>query len=510
MKLLTALAVLATGVSAQGQPEEGGNNNDFDEMGGMPSNTVSAEPYTITGTPCSESSIATDPKCTIWMINTDAATSVNIENDGAQVVTNVEAVTVPEGDNPTYFTVYTSGIPDYSVLATQALVDTLNARPMAATDFASGATSVMPDEQPISFGQDIGYVSQGCDLGYWPPGPVCPNDVYKAVPFPLTPTPEATTEEEQCDFGLGIIGLFVNGVSMFDWRDGFSYNGERVWSNIANQFEPLDLDVCGGHAAGEEYHHHGYSTCLQDELQDDGTNGHSPIIGMMPDGNLNYGLYQDTGVKAQSCWKTRDYSNPDDPLGCGGTGSRTCVMVDNTDPTQGTMDASSPGPSVTDEVASLSSNVFVVTSGFYYEDYYFDPDCYAQGGEYLDEHNGHSHGDYGYHYHATEAFPYLAGPDSYYGQVLLDEWTCGDIRPEGGPPGGSDGGPPNGGPPDGGPPDGGPPEGGDGPPPDGTPAPAPAEEGSAAATEAPASAATTVLHNFAPVVMSMLVVAHVI
>jgi hypothetical protein len=52
-------------------------------------------------------------------------------------------------------------------------------------------------------------------------------------------------------------------------------------------------------------------------------------------------------------------------------------------------------------------------SGLYYEDWYFDADCAAQGGQYLDEHNGHDHDGLGYHYHVTSTFPFLAGPTFY-------------------------------------------------------------------------------------------------
>jgi hypothetical protein len=109
----------------------------------------------------------------------------------------------------------------------------------------------------------------------------------------------------------------------------------------------------------------------------------------MGDGYFVFGKHQDAGVTAQSCWRTRDYANPDDPLGCGGDGATTCVLVNNKDPNAGTVPAEKNGPSVTEIVQSMSGNSFVVESGFYYEDYYFDADCHAQGGEYLDEHNGH-------------------------------------------------------------------------------------------------------------------------
>lgn len=57
----------------------------------------------------------------------------------------------------------------------------------------------------------------------------------------------------------------------------------------------------------------------------------------------------------------------------------------------------------------------------------------------LDECNGHSDDERGYHYHATESYPYIVG--AYHGEV--DKSNI-DRPPGGGPPGG---GPPGGGPP---------------------------------------------------------------
>lgn len=95
----------------------------------------------------------------------------------------------------------------------------------------------------------------------------------------------------------------------------------------------------------------------------------------------------------------------------------------------------------------------------------------------LDECNGHSDSERGYHYHATAEYPYIIG--AYHGVVDASNidrpppggGPMGGGPPQGGPPrGGSPGrrrGPPGMGPPPGGPPPGGPPPGG--PPPGGPP-----------------------------------------
>jgi len=85
----------------------------------------------------------------------------------------------------------------------------------------------------------------------------------------------------------------------------------------------------------------------------------------------------------------------------------------------------------------------------------------------LDECNGHSDSERGYHYHATAEYPYVVG--AYRGVVEranFDGPPGGRGGPGGGPPGGRRGpppfGPPGFGPPPGGPPPGGPPPGGPG------------------------------------------------
>jgi hypothetical protein len=85
----------------------------------------------------------------------------------------------------------------------------------------------------------------------------------------------------------------------------------------------------------------------------------------------------------------------------------------------GTVAAGSSGPSTTGTVSTQSGNTITASSGVYIEDYYFDADCVAQGGEYLDAYNGHDHDNMGFHYHITldsgmrPTFPYIVGPKFY-------------------------------------------------------------------------------------------------
>lgn len=127
--------------------------------------------------------------------------------------------------------------------------------------------------------------------------------------------------------GLGVIGVFVDGVSMFDNRDAFSYsnsngadagpqtafNGDGIWNRDAYVNEGVTFDAGNAHQAGNNYHYHANPPGLRHLLGDHvdfnpSTNTytenpanphHSPIIGWVRDGYPIYGPY--------------GYSNPNDP-----------------------------------------------------------------------------------------------------------------------------------------------------------------------------------------------------
>jgi hypothetical protein len=105
-------------------------------------------------------------------------------------------------------------------------------------------------------------------------------------------------------------------------------------------------------------------------------------------------------------------------------------LYDPFDYTKGTNSTSYSGPLLNSTVDSQSGNTIYVTSGSYYEDFYYNSSCYAQGGQYLDSHNGHDHDGIGYHYHLTmdsdgvPTFPYSVGP-KYYGCLPSSSQSCG-------------------------------------------------------------------------------------
>ena len=90
------------------------------------------------------------------------------------------------------------------------------------------------------------------------------NNIYKITLNPVqnTGTPSPTTG--------GNIGVFINGVALFDYRDGVSYNlntgsnqggpsggmGQGVWNRDAIVAERAGFDCAKGHPAMGNYHHH--------------------------------------------------------------------------------------------------------------------------------------------------------------------------------------------------------------------------------------------------------------
>jgi hypothetical protein len=379
-----------------------------------------------------------------WLINANGETSSVFKG----VLVNVTSVTTKTIAGKVYQCITASGIPNYETTITESHVHALNSRQKAATDFVTGVTSATVNDV-VAFGEDIGYLAQqGCTAGkegngYWPNGPACPADQNKEQCFPLEPQPAT----EPCAGGAGSVGTWVNGVAIYNWTDTMSYKREGVWQNEAYHFENNDLDICPGHSANGDYHHHSNPVCLADQLKDTGA-AHSPIYGFGADGFPVYGPWHANGVLANSCWKARDYDDPKSATGCGVAGERSCLLVDRYDISKGTTPARSPGPSTRDLITSLSGNQWPATSGYYLQDYYYDASCTKQGIGFLDKYNGHEHDGLGYHYHVTQektssgkrkdVFPFYIAP--IYAGVLQDNSIATCSTGEFGPPGGGPGG----------------------------------------------------------------------
>lgn len=240
---------------------------------------------------------------------------------------------------------------------------------------------------------------------------------------------------------FGPIGLLVNGVPIYDYKDGASYSsgtgaddmmaGDGVWNRNAIEAENDGFDCAKGHPSpifagppgpggtleGGSYHHHQNpmafnldlvevsSICdlyLADGLYVIDDSQHSPLLGFAWDGFPIYGAY--------------GYANAD------GTGGVTRIesSFQKRDITVRTHYAD--GTDVTDGPAVSPS----FPLGWYREDYEFVP-----GSGDLDIHNGRfcvtpEYPDGIYCYFATinenwnSAYPYMVGP-RYYGIVTGGE-----------------------------------------------------------------------------------------
>lgn len=252
------------------------------------------------------------------------------------------------------------------------------------------------------------------------------NAIFK---FPLTPvqntgTPTATN--------MGNIGVFINGVALFDYRDGVAWdnstsslcggpgnspcpggpNATMDWNRDAIPAEKAGFDCAKGHPAMGNYHHHQNPSAfnldlsvisnvcdlyLADGLYAINENQHSPLIGFAYDGFPIYGAY--------------GYTNTD---GTGGivrikSGYSLRNIAQRTHHADGTDVNDGPDVSTTYPL------------GYFREDYEFVSNA---GQDYLDEHNGrfcvtpeYPNGTYAYFCTVdanwNSAYPYAVGPTFY-------------------------------------------------------------------------------------------------
>ena len=248
------------------------------------------------------------------------------------------------------------------------------------------------------------------------------NAIFK---FPLVPTPNLGTPTATT---AGNIGVFINGVALFDYRDGVSWKnstsslaggplggtGDGVWNRDAVPAEKGGFDCSKGHPAMGNYHHHQNPSAfnldlvvistvcnlyLSDGLYTINSSVHSPLIGFAYDGYPIYGAY--------------GYKNVD---GTGGivrmksSYSLRSISVRNT---------YADGSSVT-----AGPNVSATYPlGYFREDYQYNPTSAATP-DYLDVHNGrfcvtpeYPLGTYCY-FATVDAnwnsyYPYVVGPTFY-------------------------------------------------------------------------------------------------
>lgn len=140
------------------------------------------------------------------------------------------------------------------------------------------------------------------------------NAIFKMPLNPVQNTGTATSTTP------GNIGIFINGVALFDYRDGVSWKnstgalaggplggmGDNVWNRDAIVAERAGFDCAKGHPAMGNYHHHQNPSAFDLDLivisnicniyAADGlyvidSTQHSPLIGFAYDGFPIYGAY---------------------------------------------------------------------------------------------------------------------------------------------------------------------------------------------------------------------------
>jgi hypothetical protein len=338
----------------------------------------------------------TNPAITSWLQNTTGLIgSYYVVNNSVPISNNIEAnvQTVQYSSNWVYIS--TNGIPAYP-------------------------TGPFQDGNP----------SQATDQ----------NAIFK---FPLNPTQNTGTLTAT---NMGNIGVFINGVALFDYRDGVAWdatsnalcggpgnppcpggpNVSMPWNRDAVVAEKPGFDCSKGHPAQGNYHHHqnpsAYYLDLQvisdvcDMYQAEGlytinTSEHSPLIGFAYDGFPIYGAY--------------GYANAD------GTGGIVRIKSGYQLRNITTRTHWADGTDVSDGPAVSSSYPL----GYFREDYEFI--SHPGQEDYLDEHNGRfcvtpEYPDGIYCYFATvdvnhnSAYPYAVGPTFYGNKVAAKVTSIGE------------------------------------------------------------------------------------
>lgn len=246
----------------------------------------------------------------------------------------------------------------------------------------------------------------GYDIGPWNTNPNIPTA--QGFTFRITRQPQLATGAFDAT-PLGQIGVFRNGVSIFNAKDGMSYNNQGVWERNALVFEGASFDQCLGHPGPHgDYHLHVSPNCLYDQQQ---TAVHSPLIGHAFDGFPIYGAFahdQPDGsggiVRMRSSYRMRSMA-------------QRSSLPDGT-----TLQTAQYGPAI---------------GGAYPLGAFLQDFEYVEGLGHLDAHNGrfcvtpdHPEGTYTYFVTLDEdfdpAYPYTLGPA--YRGVLI----AGNTGPQGG------------------------------------------------------------------------------
>ena len=258
------------------------------------------------------------------------------------------------------------------------------------------------------------------------------NKIFK---FPLTPIQNSGTATATTG---GNIGVFKNGVALFDYRDGVAWSSTtnalcggpgnspcaggpgttQAWNRDAIPAERAGFDCAKAHPAMGNYHHHQNPSAFNLDLNvlsticatypADGlyvinSSQHSPLLGFAYDGFPIYGAYA--------------YANTN------GTGAITRMKSSYQLRTNTTR---TNGPAINQVVGTQT-----MFNGYFREDYEYI--AHPTDASYLDSHNGRfcitpEYPNGIYCYFATvdanhnSAYPYVVGP-TFYGNVVATTVT---------------------------------------------------------------------------------------
>ena len=290
--------------------------------------------------------------------------------------------------------------------------------------------AVLANVQKVQYSADWAYISTN-GIPSYATGPfldgnpslaTSQNAIFKISLKPVQNTGTATNTTG------GNIGIFINGVALFDYRDGVSWSnasgtikggpsggmGDNVWNRDAIVAERKGFDCAKGHPAMGNYHHHQNPSAFKldrsvisticnlydaDGLYVIDSTKHSPLIGFTYDGFPIYGAYA--------------YKNIDGTGGIVIMKSSFTLRNITTRTTYASGSAVTTGPAV-DATYPL---------GYFREDYQYIATT-SSTPDYLDEHNGRfcktpEYPNGIYCYFATvdskwnSAYPYVVGPTFY-------------------------------------------------------------------------------------------------
>lgn len=297
------------------------------------------------------------------------------------------------------------------------------------------SNGILVNCQQVQYSTDFAYVSTK-GIPAYPTGPFLDGNPSQATDqdaiFKIPLNPQQNTGMLTAT-NPGNIGVFINGVALFDYRDGVAWNTttsalcggpgnpncpgtSMPWNRDAIPAEMVGFDCSKGHPAMGNYHHHQNPSAFKLDLDvistvcnlydADGlymmdSTQHSPLIGFAYDGFPIYGAY--------------GYQNAD------GTGGITRIKSGYQLRNITVRTHWADGTDV-DDGPAVGSTYFL---GYFREDY----EWVAHSGqeEYLDAHNGrfcvtpeYPSGTYAYFATVDEnwnsAYPYAVGP-TFYGTV---------------------------------------------------------------------------------------------